>query len=98
MSEFRLSKRATVRLGEIYQFSEDRFGRYQAEAYLAGFKRNFGLLAEFPRMGRAADEIAPSLRRFRYQSHFIFYSIEADHILIRGLPHVRQKLRPDLFE
>ena len=98
MSEFRLSNRATVRLQEIYLFSEDRFGRYQAEAYLAGVKRSFELLAEFPRMGRSADDIAPGLRRFRYQSHHVIYSLESDHILIRGLPHVSQKLRPDLFE
>jgi plasmid stabilization system protein ParE len=49
-------------------------------------------------MGRLADEIAPGLRRFRFQSHYIVYSVEFDHILIRGLPHARQKLRPDLIE
>lgn len=37
-------------------------------------------------------------RRFRFQSHYVFYTQEPDHILIRALIHVRQDLRPSLFE
>jgi toxin ParE1/3/4 len=98
MSEFRISERAATQFDDIYDYSEERFGRYQAEAYSAGLRRSFELLADFPRMGRTVDHAAPGLRRFRFQSHYIFYSIEAGHILVRGLIHVRQKLRPDLIE
>ena len=79
-------------------YTAARFGRYQAEAYHAGFERTFGLLAEFPGIGISADELVPGYRRFRFQSHYVFYTAETDHVLIRALIHVRQDLRPALFE
>lgn len=98
MAEYRLSLRARRDLLDIYAFTDARFGRYQAEAYHAGFERTFGLLADFPGIGINADELAPGLRRFRFQSHYIFYIEEHGHVLIRALIHVRQDLRPALFE
>jgi toxin ParE1/3/4 len=98
VSEFRLSIRARADLIDIYVFSDANFGRYQADAYHAGFERTFGLLADFPGIGASADELVPGYRRFRFQSHHIFYTEEADHVLVRALIHVRQNLRPALFE
>jgi toxin ParE1/3/4 len=98
VSEYRLSLRARADLINIYAFSDAKFGRYQADAYHSGFERTFDLLAEFPSIGSAADELVPGYRRFRFQSHYIFYTEEAVHVLIRALIHVRQNLRPALFE
>ena len=98
MAEVRISVRARADLLSIYAYSHETFGGYQAEAYLSGLERTFGLLADFPRMGRSADELVSGYRRFRFQSHHIFYTEEADHVLIRALIHFRQELRPDLFE
>ena len=98
VAEYRLTVRARAELLDIYAFSEARFGLYQADAYYAGFERTFGLLADFPGIGTAADEIVAGYRRFRFQSHYIFYTAEADHVLIRALIHVRQDLRPALFQ
>jgi toxin ParE1/3/4 len=52
----------------------------------------------FPSIGISAADLAPGYRRFRFQSHYVFYTEEADHVLIRALIHVRQNLRPALFE
>lgn len=98
MSEYRLSLRARADLINIYAFTHAQFGRYQAEAYHAGFERTFGLLADFPGIGISADELVPGYRRFRFQSHYVFYTVETSHVLIRALIHVRQNLRPALFE
>jgi toxin ParE1/3/4 len=98
VADYRLSLRARSDLLNIYAFSEAKFGRYQADAYHAGFERTFGLLADFPGIGTAADELVAGYRRFRFQSHYIFYTEEADHVLIRALIHVRQNLRPALFD
>ena len=98
MPEYRLSDRAISQLDEIFDSSIERFGRYQTEAYWAGLTRTFDLLAEFPRMGRAADDVIAGLRRFRFQSHHIFYTIAQEHITIRSVLHVRQSVRPDLIE
>ena len=98
MAEYRLSLRARSDLLNIYAFSDAKFGRYQADAYHAGFERTFGLLADFPGIGTNSDELVAGYRRFRFQAHYIFYTEEADHVLIRALIHVRQNLRPALFE
>jgi toxin ParE1/3/4 len=98
VAEYRLSLRARADLLDIHAFSEARFGRYQADAYHAGFERTFGLLADFPGIGASADELVAGYRRFRFQSHYIFYTQGSDHVLIRALIHVRQDLRPGLFE
>lgn len=73
MAEYRLSLRARADLLDIYSFSQANFGQYQADAYHAGFERTFGLLADFPGIGVSADELVPGYRRFRFQSHYIFY-------------------------
>jgi toxin ParE1/3/4 len=49
-------------------------------------------------MGVAADELLIGLRRFRFQSHVVFYTEEDGEILIRAVFHARQTLRPNLFE
>jgi toxin ParE1/3/4 len=51
VAEFRLSKRAERDLIEIYDVTDETFGSYQAEAYLAGLDRTFDLLANFPALG-----------------------------------------------
>lgn len=98
MARFRLSVRARAQLIAIYDFSEATFGAYQAEAYHAGLERTFGLLADFPRIGQPADELAAGYRRFRFQSHYIFYTEEAAQILIRAIIHCAQEIRPQLFD
>ncbi len=98
MAEFRLSRRADRDLLEIYAHTEATFGAYQAEAYHAGFERTFGLIADFPLIGTAADELVPRYRRFRFQSHHVFYSEEDGHVFIRAIIHIAMNLRLDLFE
>ena len=97
MADYRLAPPAEAELLDIYVRTHDNFGPYQADAYHAGFERIFALLAQFPRMGISADELAPGLRRFQFQAHFIFYTEETDHVLIRALFHVAFDIRPQLF-
>jgi toxin ParE1/3/4 len=52
MAEYRLTDRARVDLIDIYDFTESKFGAYQADAYYAGLIRSLGLLADFPLMVR----------------------------------------------
>ena len=98
MTEFRLTERARANLIDIYDFTESKFGAYQADAYYAGLVRSFGLLADFPRIGQPADELSPGYRRFRFQSHLIFYTVQPDHVEIRAVVHHAQDIRPQLFD
>jgi toxin ParE1/3/4 len=97
VAKYDVTDRATAGLLAIYEYSESKFGTYQAEAYLVGFEHTFGLLADFPRVGLPADELCHGFRRYRYQSHYVFYTEEADRILIRAIVHTKENLRPQLF-
>ena len=98
MADYKLSPRAAQRLLDIESFTSDAFGDFQADAYITGFEKTFELIAGFPGIGRSADEIAPGHRRYSYQSHHIFYTVETDHALIRNILHNSQDLKPDLFD
>lgn len=98
VAEFRLSERAEQDLLDIYDYTERNFGTYHAEAYHAGLERIFDLLAGFPRIGLMVDEGAPGFRRFRFQAHTVFFTEEADHVLIRVILHSAREVRPGLFD
>jgi toxin ParE1/3/4 len=98
VAEFRLSARAESDLVEIYQYTESTYGAYQAEAYIAGLERTFDLLAHFPRMGVAIEEIAAGCRRFRFQAHVVFYSEQPGRVIIRAVLHQSRQIRPGLFD
>lgn len=98
VAEFRVSERARADLIDIYEYTAATFGQYQAEAYYAGLERTFGLIADFPQIGPAVDELASGYRRFRFQSHLIFYTVEIDHIVVRAIIHAAMNIRPQLFE
>lgn len=98
MARVSLSARAKADLLQIYEHSEIRFGSYQAETYLAGLERTFGLLADFPHIGQDAASIRAGYRRFRFQAHIVFYSEDADGVFIRAIIHAARDIRPELFE
>ena len=99
MSEgYRLSPTAIHSIEQIIIYTEENFGPYQTEAYIAGLKSSFRLIMEFAGIGVAAFEIKPGLRRYRYQSHYIFYTDEGDHVRIEDVIHVKRRIRPDLFD
>jgi toxin ParE1/3/4 len=97
VASFRLSARAKDELVAIYDDSEARFGSYQADAYLAGLERTFGLLADFPGIGQAVDYLKVGFRRFRFQAHIVFYIEDRDGVLIRAVVHEARDIRPELF-
>ena len=98
LASYRLSKRAQTDLIAIFEDSESRFGAYQAEAYLAGLERIFGLLADFPKIGQDASELKSGYRRFRFQTHVIFYSDKDKGILINAIVHAARDIRQALFD
>ena len=98
MPDYKLSRRARDKLLDICDYTQATFGTYQADAYQTGFEDAFELLARFPGIGRYAGEIRANYRRYRYQSHHIYFTQESDHIVIRNILHAAQNLRPELFD
>lgn len=98
MAPYRLTRQAEADVREIFEYSYRAFGEYQADAYVSGLSRMFGLIADFPGIGTSSEDLWPGLRRFRFQSHYIHYTHEHGEVLIRAVLHVRRIAKRDLFE
>ena len=98
MAEYQLSLSCAATLEDIFVYTAERYGLPQAEAYHEGFHRIFGLLADFPMMGQSADEYRSGLRKFRYQSHMVFYTYEAHIVTIQHIIHHRQDVRRHMLD
>ncbi len=89
MGEYRLTKDADDDLLKIFLYGFELFGRAQAEEYRDSLNRCFQLLAENPRLGRNADELAPGARRHEHTRHVIFYDEQPYGVLITAIIHER---------
>ena len=98
ITSYKLSRAAEKSLAEIVAYSDATFGAMQTAAYVAGLEASFNILVNYPRIGVASFEIKAGLRRYRHQSHYIFYTEQGDYLLVEDLVHVRRNLRRDLFD
>jgi len=73
MDAYKLSKECEIDISEIYEYGIEKFGLNQAQEYLIGLHDVFQTLTENSGIGRDASEFYPSLKRFVYKSHLIFY-------------------------
>ena len=81
MSRYLLSPAAQADLEQIWDYTNDRWGIYQAEEYLRGLQRAIERAAANPRIGRPCDEIRPGYRRLAAGSHLLFYRVTAEGIV-----------------
>lgn len=95
MNRYRFTRRADQDLIDIYLYTVEQFGFAQAESYTKSMRQCIEILAESPRMGRAADHIRPGVRRHEHESHVIFYREDDSGILVLAVIH--RRMRPDLF-
>jgi toxin ParE1/3/4 len=95
---YKLSPAAIISIKAVVAYTDETFGLNQTAAYIAGIESSFDLLVKFPGIGAAAFEVKTGLRRYRYQSHYIFYTEQGEHIRIEDIVHVSRSIRPDLFD
>lgn len=97
MAEYRLSKRADGDIAEIASHTIENFGFEQARRYRDELERRFHYLAKHPTRGRKADNLAPGLRRFTFESHVIFYLPKEWGVLIVRVLHQRMDIENHLM-
>lgn len=86
MAAYKLSIECEIDISEIYEYGIERFGLIQAQEYMIGLHDLFETLAENTNIGRDASEFYPSLKRFVYKSHMIFYlQTESGIFIVRTL-------------
>ena len=89
MADVHLSSRAEIDLAGVADYTIETFGVEQARRYRDELEACFLNLAENPGLGRSVEWLAPSLRRFEYKSHVVFYIGDEDGVLIVRVLHVK---------
>lgn len=93
---WRLTPRAERTLAEIAAWTDDRFGRRQAERYRSEVIARLDALARNDLPGQdcsvLAGEMAGALRFIRAGSHFAIYAEIDDEIVVIDLVHGRADL------
>ncbi len=84
-----ISADADADLREVVAFSIEQFGIEQARRYTDALRLRMHALVDQPR-GRRTERLKPSLLRVKQGSHFIFFKVEGDSVLIVRILHERR--------
>jgi toxin ParE1/3/4 len=95
LPEYTLSRDAEADLDEIATFTEEHWGREQAERYILELRSTCNQLAGRPGIGRICTSIRRGLHRFEFGSHVIFYRRTRTGILISRFLHKRMLPSPE---
>ncbi|MGH1350299.1 MAG: type II toxin-antitoxin system RelE/ParE family toxin [Methyloligellaceae bacterium] len=82
MANYQLSIAAQEDLTHLFEDGIIRFGLTQADKYFDGLIERFQFLSENPEAGYNSYDLAPSLQRFPYQRHVIFFTNTGNGLLI----------------
>jgi toxin ParE1/3/4 len=83
------SHRAKADVGEIWQYTADRWGAEQAELYLGLIDAAVDAICGDPKLGRSCNEIRRGYRKYRVGSHVLFYRIKGRQIFVVRVLHQR---------
>lgn len=84
-----LSPRAQTDLDDIWDYTADRWGLDQAEAYTRDLWQRIEAAAARPAMGQDCSDIRPGYYKISCGSHILFYRLIADGIDIVRILHER---------
>lgn len=86
----KLSGAAFADIASIADYGGREFGLLAAENYRSALEEKLRLIAAFPEIGPSDPIRSDGARGLTAMSHRIIYRVEADHILILRILHVRQ--------
>jgi toxin ParE1/3/4 len=87
MTRYVLSPRAQRDIDEIWDYSASIWGVEQAEVYVRQIRRAVQIVGEYPRRGRARDDIRAGYRKYPARSHFVFYRLVEGGIDVVRIPN-----------
>jgi toxin ParE1/3/4 len=73
MKHYRVSKRARKDLDEIFAYWAERASVTVAGRLVDGIIGRFWLLGQYPRCGRACENLAPGIRSFAVGRYLIYF-------------------------
>jgi toxin ParE1/3/4 len=84
-----LTPRAQADLDEIWDYTADRWGLEQAEAYTRQLWKHIQTVAENPSLGRECGEVRAGYRQYSSGSHVLFYLLTDNGVNIVRILHER---------
>jgi toxin ParE1/3/4 len=89
----RLARQARAELSSIWNYIFKESGNaVAADSVIDAITERFYMLGQFPRMGRARDDLRPGLRSFPVGQYVIVYTIENEDVEILHVFHGRQDI------
>jgi toxin ParE1/3/4 len=85
--KLRISGRAGRDIQSIALYTLQTWARTQVETYVGGLVDYLDHIASNPDIGRAIPKIPSRYRRVTFRSHFVFYRIDADTVVIVRILH-----------
>jgi len=89
MPSYRLSPEAKKDLLDIRAYTQEEWGKQQAQKYIDALEKKCNELAQRPQIGRERSEIKPGYRSISEGKHVIFYRLANSGIEILRIPHRR---------
>ena len=87
MTDYVLSQSAADDLSAIADYGFANFGLEQCREYGQGLEKCLSQLANSPLLGVGAESLADGLRRYKFGSHWIFYSERTGGIRVVRVLH-----------
>jgi toxin ParE1/3/4 len=88
--KLRLSVEAQDDLRDLLQYSLQRWGWQQRDAYKSKIQRRLRDLATYPDLGRARDEYFPGCRSLPVEQHVVYYPVTETEILVTRILHAKR--------
>ena len=90
----RLSLQARADLAEVWEYLYRVTGDISfADRQIDALMDRFVMLSNWPRMGRARDDLRPGLRGHPVGNYTIFYRAEGPDIVVQRILHSRRNIR-----
>lgn len=87
MKDLHISIDAQEDIRSIRMYSKLHWGLSQSENYINGLQNHLVALSQTPFIGRARPDIYDGAYSLPYKSHFIYYSVLPDVIIITRVLH-----------
>ncbi len=89
MTGYRLTQDAQSDLIEIRRYTLQQWGAAQSQKYLSELRKTIRLLAETPTLGKVRPEVGLNVLSFPYASHFIYYVVHEQQLVVFAVLHKR---------
>lgn len=89
MTRCLLTPRARQDIDEIWDYSAERWGDGQAEAYFRQIQAGIERIADDPRKGRSCEAIRAGYFKYKVGSHVLFYRVSDRGATIVRVLHER---------